>query len=286
MNMLMRSVCFLLSVCLSLPLLAGCQPRGGASSLDDASSAVSGASSTPSASPEETASASQSYAEASLKPESSAASQPEASADTSTASSAASASQTATEDGDWKLVLVSAAHPMVSHDNVETATVGGYQVDKRIAASLQQMLNDAGAVGLKLQIISGYRPVSTQERLYNNKVQEYLNSGYNKEQAAIEAAKWVAAPGTSEHNTGLAVDIVSANYFQYYSDLQDEFETFDEAKWMKANCAQYGFILRYPKGKESITGIHYEPWHFRYVGVEAAKAITSGGLTLEEYLQK
>ena len=98
-----------------------------------------------------------------------------------------------------------------------------------------------------------------------------------------EAAKWVAIPGTSEHNTGLATDIVSSDWYTYNSDLEQSFEETDTFKWLYEHCADYGFILRFPKGKESVTGIVYEPWHYRYVGKDVAKYIMENDLTLEEF---
>lgn len=186
---------------------------------------------------------------------------------------------------DWNLILVSGRHPLEEELSVELATVADpYQVDARILEPLQQMLFDARAAGYSLQVISAYRPFSSSERLYGNKVQEYLSAGYDQASAEAEAAKWVAPPGHSEHNTGLAVDIVSDGYFLQYDDLYEAFAEFDEAKWMKENCHKYGFILRYPRGKEDITGINFEPWHFRYVGVEHACVIMAQEFTLEEYL--
>ena len=102
-----------------------------------------------------------------------------------------------------------------------------------------------------------------------------------QEQAEAETAKSVAVPGTSEHQLGLALDIVDKSYQMLEEDQQDT----PAQQWLMANCWRYGFILRFPKDKEAVTGITYEPWHYRYVGEEVAKTITEGGLCLEEYLQ-
>ncbi len=186
---------------------------------------------------------------------------------------------------DYKLVLVSKDYVMPAEfPDLELVTVGSYQVHSMIYEPLTRMMADAADAGLPLTLISGQRPFSRSQILYDNKVQELINSGYSPEQAATEAARWVAPPGTSEHATGLAVDLVSVDYFTVLPDLLPEFEEFDEAKWLAANCADYGFILRYPKGDEDITQVVFEPWHFRYVGVEVAKEITQAGITLEEYL--
>lgn len=143
------------------------------------------------------------------------------------------------------------------------------------------MMDDARLQGLSPTICSSFRTMDKQKTLYNNKVQTYLSQGYSKEQAEIEAAKWIAFPGTSEHQTGLAVDIVSHNY----QSLDREQENTPEQKWLMENSYKYGFVLRYPEDKSDITGINYEPWHYRYVGVDAAKKIYEGGICLEEYLE-
>ncbi len=119
-----------------------------------------------------------------------------------------------------------------------------------------------------------------QERLFNNKIENYKAKGYSEEDAKKEAAKWVAVPGTSEHQLGLSVDIVSLNN-QMLDESQEKTE---EQKWLMKNSYKYGFILRYPSDKIEITGIGYEPWHYRYVGKEAAAEITQKGIALEEYL--
>jgi LAS superfamily LD-carboxypeptidase LdcB len=128
------------------------------------------------------------------------------------------------------------------------------------------MIADAYADGITLWICSGYRSYSYQSKLYNNYV-------YTDGKAAADT--YSARPGHSEHQTGLAADINSAD---------ESFAGTPEAKWLAANCWKYGFIIRYPKGKESITGYIYEPWHIRYLGKENAKLVYESGLTLEEYL--
>ncbi|WP_343252341.1 M15 family metallopeptidase [Ligaoa zhengdingensis] len=191
----------------------------------------------------------------------------------------------ATTDGDWRLVLVNPTHKLNGDYDVELAPVNAnYQLDARIVEDMQAMIAAAKEAGYSLQICSAYRSTDRSRVLYNNKVNQYKAAGYSDEDAAVEAAKWVAPPGTSEHNTGLAADIVSADYFTKYADLEHDFETFDEFKWLYANCADYGFILRYPKDKQEITGITYEPWHYRYVGREHAKKIMEQKICLEEYL--
>lgn len=188
-------------------------------------------------------------------------------------------------DRDWQLVLVNPTHKLSGDYEVElAAVVGDYQLDARIVSDMQAMLAAAKADGYTLQICSAYRSTERSRILYTNKVNQLVNSGLTPDDAAVEAAKWVAPPGTSEHNTGLAADIVSADYFTKYAELEHDFEKFDEFTWLYENCAKYGFILRFPKDKQEITGITYEPWHYRYVGKENAQKIMEQKICLEEYL--
>ena len=136
------------------------------------------------------------------------------------------------------------------------------------------------AEGLSPLICSSYRTNKKQQRLYSNEVSNYLARGYSQANAEIEARKWVAVPGTSEHQTGLAVDIVDTNY-QLLDEKQEDTPV---QKWLIKNSYKYGFILRYPSDKSNITGINYEPWHYRYVGKEVAKEIYERGICFEEYL--
>ena len=183
-------------------------------------------------------------------------------------------------------VLVNQWHPLTDDYKVTTREIpgtGGKLFDVRVMDKLTRMLNDAKRAGYPLYVVSTYRTIEYQKGLYNRKVQEYLNAGYEQSAAESEAAKWVAIPGTSEHNLGLTADIVSSTWYNTNSDLTEEFENTRHFKWLIEHCADYGFILRYPKGKESVTGIVYEPWHYRYVGEEAAKYIMENNLCLEEF---
>ena len=162
--------------------------------------------------------------------------------------------------------------------------VQGYKFDSRIAGRVRELIAAAKEDGYSLAIVSGYRTMDRSRVLYANKIAEYQAMGYDEATARVEAAKWVAPPGTSEHHSGLAMDIVSGDYYTKYSDLVEEFENEPEAVWLRENCARFGFILRFPKDKVEVTGINYEPWHFRYVGEEHAAAIMEQGLCLEEYL--
>ncbi len=134
--------------------------------------------------------------------------------------------------------------------------------------------------GYSFNVCSGYRSYEKQEYLLNNKIQSGMDCGYSYEEAYNKAILEISPPGYSEHQTGLAVDIVSESY-QILDETQ---ELTPENKWLQEHCYEYGFILRYPKGKEDVTGYNYEAWHFRYVGRETAKEIHNMGITLEEYL--
>lgn len=159
----------------------------------------------------------------------------------------------------------------------------GKDFDVRAADALELMLSDARAAGYNMYLVSAYRTYDYQVGLFNRKLNEYKNAGYDDETAYSEASQWVAIPGTSEHCIGLAADIVSSTWYNTNSDLTHSFEDTEHFEWLYEHCADYGFILRYPKGKESVTAITYEPWHYRYVGVEAAKYIMENNLTLEEF---
>lgn len=139
------------------------------------------------------------------------------------------------------------------------------------ARALEQLFAQAEADGITLRAVSGYRSYATQKFLFN-----YYIETYGEEYAH----RYSAFPGTSEHQTGLAMDVSSPSV---NNQLTDEFGSTEEGKWLQENCANFGFIIRYPNGKEHITGYAYEPWHLRYVGEELAKLIMSSGSTLEEY---
>lgn len=155
----------------------------------------------------------------------------------------------------------------------------GHKVDKRAFDNLQKMLEDARALGFNPLICSSYRTNEKQTDLFNNKVNEYKKAGFSDNEAIAEAARWVAYPGTSEHQTGLALDIVTVeNQILDESQLESKCQ-----QWLMEHCWDYGFILRYPEDKTEITNIDFEPWHYRYVGKKAATIIREKGLCLEEY---
>lgn len=182
---------------------------------------------------------------------------------------------------DWNLILVNQKHLVPDDFEVELAEIGeGHQIDARIYEDYRAMIKAAKAQGVYIYVASSYRDMDKQTELYEKKVESYVLEGYSYSEARELAAQVVAIPGTSEHHLGLALDFVSAEY----KKLDEKQETTRAFQWLKEHCAEYGFILRYPNGKTEITGIIYEPWHFRYVGKEAAEVIMEAGITLEEYL--
>lgn len=183
----------------------------------------------------------------------------------------------------WYLMLVNRDYILPDDYTVKTAKTvidvyGGYDrgyLDYRVAPHYIEMYNAALEDGLKLSPLSGYRSVERQKNNFENLIRDYMNKGYSKAQATVLASEIILPPSTSEHNAGLAMDILS---------LEVSFENSDEFAWLQEHAADYGFILRYPKDKQDITKITYEPWHWRYVGVKAAKEMKASGECLEEYL--
>lgn len=183
---------------------------------------------------------------------------------------------------DWNLRLVNPWNALSEDFDVTLQQLSnGHSVDERCYPDLQEMMDDCRAAGLSPLICSSYRTQEKQERLFQNKVDRLTAQGYAPAEARTEAAKSVAIPGTSEHQLGLAVDIVA----QENQNLDQSQETTAVQAWLMEHCWEYGFILRYPEGKSDVTGIIYEPWHYRYVGREAAGEIRDQGLCLEEYLE-
>ena len=181
---------------------------------------------------------------------------------------------------DWRMILVNRDYilPDGYKPELENAVEGGYDdvyLDERVAPYYNEMYKAAYEDGIHLVPISGYRSVTRQKNNFERKINYYMDQGYDKVEATQKAATVILPPGTSEHNAGLAMDICS---------LEQDFEDTKEFEWLCENAADYGFILRYPEDKQDITRIIYEPWHWRYVGVEAAQEMKASGECLEEYL--
>ena len=183
----------------------------------------------------------------------------------------------ASEDNGWNLILVNRNSYIPDDYKVElTELSNGEKVDSRIYPELQEMFNDARAQGYGLFVREGYRTQEEQQQLLDEKIEAYENEGKSKSEAKKLAEQWVAIPGTSEHQLGIAVDINADTTKSSRDDVYN---------WLEENAHTYGFIKRYPSNKTDITGVINEPWHYRYVGKEAASAIYSQGICLEEYIE-
>lgn len=188
------------------------------------------------------------------------------------------------EEDAWKLRLINYDHLLPEDFTVPELTElsNGQKVDSRIYPDLQEMMDAGRAAGFDPMVCSGFRTWAKQEYLFQRRIQRYVDQGYTWEEAEEMAPMWVARPGTSEHQAGLAVDIVSAAY-QVLDETQEDTAT---QQWLLEHCWEYGFILRYPTDKSELTKVGYEPWHYRYVGREAALEMRDSGLCLEEYLEQ
>ena len=182
---------------------------------------------------------------------------------------------------DWRLTLVNPWNPVDFAMDIPLMQLSnGLWVDERCYPDLQAMMDDCRAAGYQTVIFSSYRSQETQQALFDAKVRELLPRFGTLADAEAEAAMVVARPGTSEHHLGLAMDIVDMGY-QLLDEGQEDTPV---QQWLIENSWKYGFILRYPLDKSHLTGIIYEPWHYRYVGLEAAREMHARGLCLEEYL--
>ena len=177
----------------------------------------------------------------------------------------------------WHLTLVNSSYRIPDDYEPDLVYVcgSGERLDRKVAEHYEEMYNAALKDGVNLTPCSGYRSYELQERNYNNKVSFYESQGYSNKDAKVKAATIIMPPGSSEHNLGYAMDIVC---------VDEWFEDTAEFKWLTENAADYGFIMRYPKDKQDITKVIYEPWHWRYVGVDLAKELKGSGLVLEEYM--
>ena len=175
------------------------------------------------------------------------------------------------------LILVNQNHKLNENININLINFQENKIADTIYNDLVDMYNHALNDNITLKINNAYRSKANQTKIFNNKVQAYENEGYTKEQAIKKTELTVQLPGYSEHETGLAIDFSHEGYYDENNQMWN---------WLKNNAYKYGFIQRYPQNKENITGISYEPWHYRYVGKKAAREITNQNITLEEYLRR
>lgn len=181
------------------------------------------------------------------------------------------------------LLLVNPENKLPEGYSARPIAIGdGKYIDERAWYALKEMIADCKASGCNPVPISGYRTHDYQQELYDNKIQRLIWDGWSYEDAPAEAAKSVAVPDTSEHQLGFAIDII--DYSNPNLDITQEWTR--TQRWLMSNCTRYGFILRYPNDTTDITGIIYEPWHYRYVGKKvAADYAESGCSTFEEFLE-
>lgn len=188
-----------------------------------------------------------------------------------------------TDERDWRLILVNPDNLIPDDFEVELEmTRYGYKVDKRIVKDVENMINAAANDNVSLLICYGYRTLEQSQQLFEKQINRQLARGLSQEEAVAEAKRWVAPPGTSDHHTGLALDIVTPEY----QVLNHGFYNTPAGQWMAKNCWDYGFVIRFPEDKQDITGITYEPWHLRYVGKEHSLAMRENNECLEEYVAR
>lgn len=189
---------------------------------------------------------------------------------------------TLSEDEQWKLILVNDSN-FLDEDFCpdEIVTIDGYNIDARIEDELQQMLDDAEADGVTIILTSAFRSYTTQATLFTNRITRMMNAGMTYEEALADTELVIQEAGSSEHQTGLAVDVYTNDSSAILNEAFGDTEAYE---WLMANSYKYGFVERYPVDKVDITHITWESWHFRYVGVEVATYMVENDLCLEEYI--
>lgn len=193
------------------------------------------------------------------------------------------AEEFAKEKEEYYLLLANAENPLPQDWSIQTEEVqNGYEMDKRAAPAMREMIQAAKEDGVELMLCSAYRSVEKQQQLFDRSQQAYMAQGMSEEKAYAKTATETAIPGTSEHQTGLAADIVTPTYQMLDAGFADT----PAGQWLSEHAAEYGFVLRYPQDKQEVTGIIYESWHYRFVGKTHAKLMKESGLCLEEYLQQ
>lgn len=187
------------------------------------------------------------------------------------------------EKEEYYLLLANAENPLPQDWSIQTEEVqNGYEMDKRAAPAMREMIQAAKEDGVELMLCSAYRSIEKQQQLFDRSQQAYMAQGMSEEEAYAKTATETAIPGTSEHQTGLAADIVTPTYQMLDAGFADT----PAGQWLSEHAAEYGFVLRYPQDKQEVTGIIYESWHYRFVGKTHAKLMKESGLCLEEYLQQ
>lgn len=193
------------------------------------------------------------------------------------------AEEFAKEKEEYYLLLANAENPLPQDWSIQTEEVqNGYEMDKRAAPAMREMIQAAKEDGVELMLCSAYRSIEKQQQLFDRSQQAYMAQGMSEDEAYAKTATETAIPGTSEHQTGLAADIVTPTYQMLDAGFADT----PAGQWLSEHATEYGFVLRYPQDKQEVTGIIYESWHYRFVGKTHAKLMKESGLCLEEYLQQ
>ncbi len=189
------------------------------------------------------------------------------------------------EDYEWALYLIDSEHPLPASFSAELKEVDRtFMLDARCADYAKAMIEAAEKDGVDLIVVSAYRSVEKQAenfKIYNDTL---IKKGFSPSEAYKKTAAEIAMPGASEHNAGLALDILTEDWWETHDDITDDFENTEEFIWLWENAWKYGFILRYPKNYENVTGFSYEPWHYRFVGTYHAEMIYRSGVCLEDYI--
>lgn len=188
---------------------------------------------------------------------------------------------------DWNLILVNNWNPLPDDFEPDLVEVEpDKQIDRRIVNAYENWTAAAESAGHNLYLVSGYRSVERQQNNFDYRVDQYMQKGDSKEEAIKKTEEYIAIPKSSEHHTGLAVDLIDERWIAEGNEFTPDYAAPDlQLKWLIDTMGDYGFILRYPEDKKEVTDINYESWHFRYVGEENARFIIDHNLALEEYIE-
>lgn len=184
---------------------------------------------------------------------------------------------------DWDLQLVNQDHP-IEKEPEDIVQFQGLPISEKIVPSLEKMFAAAKKENINLVMVSGYRSVDYQRQLFQQSIDAAKAKGMNDTEAKKEALRYRTEPGTSEHHTGIACDILDTDWQSKNGNLEGDYGSTPGGIWLASHGADYGFVVRYPKGKTAASHIEYEPWHMRYVGVENAQYMAKNNLCLEEYV--
>lgn len=187
-------------------------------------------------------------------------------------------------DNEWAYFLINEEFPLEKGYTPELAQVQGtFMMDERCAEYAREMIKAAEEDGVYLNVVSAYRSIQKQQENLEAYTQRLIADGMSEEDARAAALTEIAEPGTSEHNAGLSLDILTSDWWETHDDVTADFENTEEFLWLQSNAHKYGFILRYPEEWEHVTGYTYEPWHYRFVGVYYANEIRQSDLPFEYY---